>query len=138
MNYQTVSSDKSGLGYKMLGILKNIFISYAITFIMLLIFAFVITYADVSGSVVSPVVVVITLISIILAGALNGRKATEKGWLTGSVSGLLYMLILYFFGNILFHDFSINSHAVMMITAGVLSGILGGIIGINNRPKYKR
>ena len=138
MNSQTVSADKSGIGFRLIYILKNIFISYLITFVFLLIFAFVITYTEFPGSVISPVIVAATLISVALAGVLNGRNSSEKGWLSGSISGFLYMLILYLAGSIVFRDFSVNSHSVVMLVSGVMCGILGGIIGINNKPARKR
>lgn len=138
MNLNTVSKDTSGFKNNFLTIIKNLGISYIITFILLAVFAFVINYTDFPSSAVSAVTVIIILLSITTTGIINGRRATEKGWLTGLISSGLYMIILYIVGSIVFRDFSINSNALLMILGGVLSGVLGGIIGINNKKKYRR
>lgn len=138
MNYQAVTTDKNTVGFKLLDVLKNILISYGLTFVFLLIFAFVITYTDFPSGAVSPVVVVITLLSVMLSGILGGKKASQKGWLTGSISGLVYMLVLYLIGGMVFKDFTLGANSVLMMIGGVLCGIVGGIIGINNKKSYRR
>ncbi len=138
MNYQAVTTDKNTVGFKLLDVLKNILISYGLTLVFLLIFAFVITYTDFPTGAISPVVVVITLLSVMLSGILGGKKASQKGWLTGSISGLFYMFILYLIGGIVFKDFTLGANSVLMMLGGVLSGIAGGIIGINNKSTRRR
>lgn len=138
MGTQTVANDKKGLGFKTLNIAKNMFLSYAITFVLMLIFAFVITYTNFPLSAVSGVSVCISLCGITLSGILNGRNSTEKGWLTGAISGFLYMFVLYVAGSLIYRDFSVNSHFFAMVFSGMLCAITGGIIGINNKPSKKR
>ena len=138
MEYKSISSDKSTFGFNIINVFKNIIISYVITFILFIIFAFMITYTEIPSKAVSPVIVIITIFSIVLAGFLNGRKASEKGWLTGCVSGFLYMIILYLIGSIVYRNFSVNPNGIAMIICGIFSGIFGGIVGINNKKKYKR
>ena len=138
MEYKSIPADKNGYGFKLTNIAKNIVIIIAITFLLFVIFAFVITYTNIPTEAVSPIIFGITLISIITASIINGKKASEKGWLTGGASGMIYMLILYILGSIVYRNFSINTNAIAMIISGIFAGMLGGIIGINNRKKYKR
>ena len=138
MEYKTISQSSGILTCPIKTILKNIFISYGITFILLLIFAFVITYTNIPYSIVSPVSISVAVISILIAGILSGKKSSEKGWLTGCITGLVYMLILYLAGSIIYKNPGINSNGIIMIVIGIISGTLGSIIGINNKKKYKR
>ena len=138
MKYNSISKDATGFNNHLINILKSIGISYIITFILLAIFAFIINYTDFPSSAVSAVTVIIILVSVLASGIINGKKATEKGWLTGLLSGGIYMIILYIAGSIVFRDLSVNSNALLMVLGGVLSGVLGGIIGINNKKKYRR
>jgi len=138
MEYKTLSQNTGFLTCPIKTIFKNILISYAITFILLLIFAFVITYTSVPYSIVSPISIVITVVSILTAGILNGKNSSEKGWLTGCITGLIYMLILYIAGSIVFKNPGITTNGVIMIIIGIISGAAGSIIGINNKKKYKR
>ena len=114
-------------------IIKNICISYISTLILFLLLAFVITYTDLSINIVSELTIIITIVSIIFAGILNGKKSSEKGWLTGIITGFLYMMLLYITGCIMYGNFSISSNGIIMIISGILAGAIGSIIGINNK-----
>lgn len=138
MEYKTISQNSFFLTCPIKTIFKNIFVSYAITLILFFIFAFVVTYTNVPYSIVSPTSIFITIISIVMVGILGGKNSTEKGWLTGCITGLLYMLILYIIGSIVYKNPGISSNGIWMIIIGIISGALGSIIGINNKKKYKR
>lgn len=137
MEYKTISKNPIITSCSILTILKNVLLSYALTLFMFLIFAFVITYTDISHNSVSVITVIITILSIMIAGILNGRKSTEKGWLTGCVTGLLYMGILYILGSIIYKNPGIHANGIAMIITGIISGALGSIIGINNKKKTR-
>lgn len=138
MEYKTISQNSGFLTCSIKTVFKNVLIGYGISLILFFIFAFVITYTSVPYSIVSPISVIITTIGIITAGILGGKKSSEKGWLTGCITGFIYMLILYIFGSIVYKNPGISSNGIMMIIIGIISGALGSIIGINNKRKYKR
>ncbi len=114
-------------------IFKNILISYAITLLLFLIFAFVITFTSMSVNTISAISVTIIIISILTAGILNGKKTNEKGWLTGCITGFIYMLFLYIIGGIIYKNFYISTNGIIMCILGIFTGTLGSIIGINNK-----
>ena len=138
MEYKTISQNSGFLTCSIKTVFKNVLIGYGISLILFFIFAFVITYTSVPYSIVSPISVIITTIGIITAGILGGKKSSEKGWLTGCITGFIYMLILYIFGSIVYKNPGISSNGLTMIIIGIISGALGSIIGINNKRKYKR
>ena len=138
MEYKTINQNSFLISCPITVVFKNVLISYAISLILFLVFAFLITYTDISYNIISPVSVAITLTGILVASILSGRKSSEKGWLTGCITGFIYMTILYIIGSIVFKNPGINSTGIIMIIAGILSGALGSIIGINNKNKYRK
>ncbi len=138
MEYKIVSNDRFDLKSIIIGTTKTVLISFLITILLILLLSFLITYTDISSSVAKPYTIIVTILSIIFASILNGKKTSEKGWLNGTISGLIYMLILYITGSFTFMNFSINSNSITMFIVGLLSGALGGIIGINNKGKTKK
>jgi putative membrane protein (TIGR04086 family) len=119
-------------------IIKGIVFSYIITIPLFLIFAFILTYSNYPEKYVSPVVVIVTIASILLAGAFATRRMKSKGWLNGGVVGFLYMFILYLLSSVIFKNFSIDNRIISMGIVGILSGSIGGIIGINLKQKTKK
>ena len=135
MEYKTIKSNYLPISCSIITILKNIIISYILSILLLIIFSFIITYSNISYSAVSPISVSITIISIITASFFSGRKSSEKGWLTGCVTGFMYMLILYAIGSVILKNPGIQTNGILMVITGIISGALGSIIGINNKPK---
>lgn len=132
MEYKTIPQN-SMLTIPIKLIIKNIILSYLISVILFLILSFIITYTNVPYSIITPANIIITLLSILIVGISNGKKSNEKGWLTGCITGFLYMFILYMAGCLIFKNFSISSNGIIMICLGMLTGITGSIIGINNK-----
>ena len=137
MEYKTINKPNFFLSCSFKTIVKNVFISYGISLILFFIFAFLITYTNISYKIVSTVSVIITLLSIMTASILSGKKSSEKGWLTGCITGFIYMIILYLIGSVIYRNPGISSNGIIMIIVGIMAGAIGSIIGINNKKKYK-
>lgn len=112
---------------------KGIVISLIASVIMLLVFAVVLTYTNVSESVETPVIIVVTGISILIGSSIGNAKIKQNGILNGSLIGGGYILLLYIISSLLNWRFSLNLQSVIMIIVGMVFGILGGIIGVNKR-----
>lgn len=112
-------------------IFKGIVISYLITIPLFCIFALVLTNTDFPEKLISTVVVITTIISIITAGSASTTGLKSKGWLNGSLVGFIYILILYLLSSLIFESFLIDRYVITMLVIGVLTGAIGGIIGIN-------
>ena len=119
------------------GLVKNIFIGIGIamlfTVVCLLIFSFVLTYTNISENTITPVIIVVTAISILIGSSIGNIKIKKNGILNGALVGGGYILILYLISSLLNARFSLNIQSVIMIAVGVVFGILGGIIGVNKK-----
>ena len=117
--------------------IKNIFkgvgISLTVTLVALLIFSLVLTYTAVGENTISPVIIVITAISILFGSSISTKSIKKNGMVNGGLIGLIYLLILYLISSILNWKFGLNLQSLVMILVGIAFGILGGIIGVNRR-----
>ena len=118
-------------------IIKNIFkgigISMTFTFVCLLIFSILLTYTNISESTITPVILVVTGISILIGSSIGNTKIKKNGILNGAFIGGGYILILYLISSTLNVRFNLNLQSIIMIAVGVVFGILGGIIGVNKK-----
>jgi len=114
---------------------KHLFIgvvmAFAITCIVFLAYAMLITYTNMSERNLPIVVAVTTLLSVMVAGFDAARGATNRGWLWGMVAGLIYVLILAIIVIIMLPTFAVDGRTVTVIVLGLAGGGLGGILGIN-------
>ena len=114
-------------------IFKGVLISLVVSFVLLAIFAIVLTYTSVSENTIVPVIIVVTGISILVGTILESRKIVKNGIGLGGIIGLVYVLILYIISSLLNADFSINTQSFILILVAIFSGMIGGIIDVNNR-----
>jgi len=144
MSRQEKTQSAQGEKINLLVIGKAILISYIITIPAFIIFALILANTDFPHKYISPVVVITTIMSILIAGSMVSRNAKSRGWLHGGLVGFIYMFVLYILSSIIFRDFSIDRNVLTMTAIGVLTGCIGGIMGINvkkgsrSKVKYKR
>ena len=114
-------------------IAKGIGISLITTFILLMIFSVLLTYTNINEDTITPVIIVVTAISILIGSSIGNMKMQKNGIVNGALVGGIYILILYFISSLLNWNFSLNLQSIIMIGVGIIFGILGGIIGVNKK-----
>ena len=114
-------------------IAKGIGISLLTTFILLLIFATMLTYTEISETIINPVIIVITAISILIGSSIGNLKIKKNGLVNGALIGGLYIFTIYLISSILNWEFGLEIQSIVMIVVGMIFGILGGIIGVNKK-----
>ncbi len=114
-------------------IFKGIAIAMITTVIMLLIFSIILAYTNTSENTITPVIMVVTGISILLGSSIGSIKIKKNGIINGGLIGGIYILILYLISSILNWRFGLNIQSIIMIAIGMIFGILGGIIGVNKK-----
>lgn len=114
-------------------IAKSIGISLLISFLLLIIFATILTYTEVSESIINPVIIVITAISILIGSSMGNIKIKKNGLLNGALIGGIYIIIIYLISSILNWEFGLKIQSIIMIVIGMIFGILGGVIGVNKK-----
>ena len=112
-------------------IFKGSLISIIFTLVLLFIFSIILTYTSISESVISPVIIVISAISILIGSSISTMKIKKNGLINGALVGLIYMLFIYFISSIINTGFALNLNSVIMIISGVIAGVVGGVVGVN-------
>ncbi len=114
-----------------LALFSGVMVAYAITCIIFIGYAILITYSSVTEAHIPLVVTVTSLLSVIVAGFDASRGATKLGWLWGILAGLMYVIILIAIGYFINRAFTFDSRTVVLIVLALSGGGLGGVIGIN-------
>jgi len=112
-------------------IMKGLIISFAVTLITIFIFSILLAYTNISESVIPTVIIVLTFISILIGAIISMKKTSKNGLINGAIIGGTYVIMLYLISSFLNTGFVLNIYTVIMIVAGILSGIVGGIIAVN-------
>jgi len=110
---------------------KGILISFLVTLISLFIFSLLLTYTNIPESIIPIFIIVLTFISILIGTIISMRKTKKNGLINGSIIGGVYVILLYLISSILNTGFTINIYTIIMIIAGMVSGVIGGIIAVN-------
>ena len=114
-----------------LAIGKGIIFSFVATLVLLFIFSIVLTYTNISENTITPVIIILTGISILIGSSLATVKIKKKGLFNGALIGGIYVVILYFLSSILNTGFGLGTSTIIMIIVGIITGMLGGIVGVN-------
>ena len=115
-----------------LNIFKGVGFSVIFTIVSLFIFSLLLVYTDIDESLMQPVVIVITGVSILLGSFIGNRKSRKNGILKGGAIGLIYIICIYLISSAINGgNFSLNIQSIIMMSVGIVGGIIGGIIGVN-------
>ena len=116
-------------------IAKGTGMALIISVVCLIIFSLILTYTNISETMIEPVTIAITSISIMLGSFLGNMKIRKNGLLNGGLIGIAYLLILYLVSSLLNWNFGLNIQSIIMIAIGIVFGILGGVLGVNKKVK---
>lgn len=68
-----------------------------------------------------------------MGSTIGNRKMKKNGLLNGAIIGGIYMVSIYLISSLLNSNFSLNGLSIIMIVVGMIFGLLGGIIGVNQK-----
>ena len=120
--------NKNSIGIK---IIKGIAFSFIITLVCIFVFSIILTYTNISESVIPVVIIVLSIISILIGTILSMRRISKNGMINGATIGGIYVILLYLISSVLNTDFSMNVYTIVMIIGGIVAGVIGGIIAVN-------
>lgn len=112
-------------------IIKGSIIAIIITLLALTIYAAILSYTNVAETTMVPVILTITGISILIGSSISSVSIKKKGIVNGALVGLIYILCIYVLSSIFSVGFSFNINSIIMLLIGVVTGMIGGIIGVN-------
>lgn len=128
-----VSENISENGNNIKKVIKGSAFSIIITLIGLLIYSIILSYTSVSESTIPTIVIIITAISVLIGSTISTSNIKKNGIINGMFVGLIYIAIIYLLASIVTGNFLLNITSIIMIITSVLTGALGGIIGVNKK-----
>lgn len=133
----TITTEESEMKKKIMAIIKGCLFAIILSIILLTIYALLLANTTISENTIMPVVLTITGISILIGGTISSRKMKKNGLIYGGIVGLVYVLTLYLASSISIVGFSLSVNSFIMLAVGVITGIIGGIIGVNMQARGK-
>lgn len=119
--------------------LKNIFIgciiSIIITCISCFILATILINTNISETIIPISIIVIYIISVLIGSSISSIKTNRKGIINGGLVGIIYISIIYILSSITLAGFKLNMYSIIIIIGSIISGMIGGIIGVNLNKK---
>ncbi len=135
MEKDSIITDESEFKKNSIRIIKGSLFAVIASAILLLIFAVLLCYTNLSENTMLPVILVITGISILIGSMISTRKIRKNGILNGGMVGLIYIIILYLISSLFLAGFSLTFNSFIMLVVGIVTGMIGGIIGVNTNRK---
>lgn len=114
-------------------IVKGVIMSILFTLIFLFIFSVILTYTNVSENFIEPFIIVITGISIFIGSSIGNIKMRKNGLINGAIIGGIYLASIYLISAIISQNFTFTIQSIIIILAGMICGMFGGIIGVNKK-----
>ncbi len=121
--------------------LKGTLISMIFTVAVILLFALIIKETGLADNVIAPINQVIKIAGIIAASYFAVKGMTEKQWLCGGITGIMYMLLSYLIFSLINKMFGNVGLLFSDLLMGMLIGMVFAIITANffsGKRKTKR
>ena len=112
-------------------IIKGSIFSIIISLILLLIFAILLCYTNLSENSIKPTILIITGVGILVGSMISAKKIRKNGLVNGGMVGIIYTVILYLISSLTITNFSVTINSFIMLIVAIITGMIGGIIGIN-------
>jgi|GEM_PF-311278 len=111
--------------------LKSLLVCLIISFVMILLYALILSFTSISDASMSKVTQSIMIISVAISSAYGSKRTRRRGWLFGSVLGAVFAILLIPFGMALGQEFTMDIYLIAKLLVSAVVGAIGGIIGVN-------
>ena len=112
---KNVSINKINLNNNIVKVIKGSIIAFLISIMLLFIFASLLVYTNIQENTIKPVVIIISIISILVGSSLSSIKIKRKGIVNGALVGTIYIMVIYILSSICFVGFELNLESIIMI-----------------------
>ena len=116
---------------KVKSIVKGSFFTFAFTYLLVVIYSFILAYTNVPDTTIPTVVIGITMFSIFLSTLIFCRQIGNNGLVNGAIISLIYIASIYLISSLTKVGFTLDKYSIIMIITAIISGMIGGIIGVN-------
>lgn len=118
-------------------ILKSLLVGFLFSLAALFILSVIMWLTNVKEVWMRPAVLIVTLLAMVICGRKAALLTSLRGFMIGGISGLLYMLIIYFIAVLAFSAVPFNINVLVRFVYAFVAGAIGGIFGKNFVHKKK-
>ena len=118
-----------------IAILKGELIALGINILALTMLSAIMTYSTISDNAIPTLVVALNTVAILIGSSIATIKLQKRGIVNGLIIGLLYILIYLLISLIFSGNINFSSKTILIMVLGLISGGIGGIIGVNINKK---
>ena len=112
-------------------IIKGTIFTYIFAVVLIFIYSTLLAYTNISDSTIPSFVAGISIISILLSSIIFSRQIGTSGIINGAIIGGIYIGLIYLLSSLFKTGFALDKYSVFMIIVAILTGAIGGIIGVN-------
>ncbi len=121
------------LNQSLVAVTKGTLLAIILSLMCILVLALIIKLANLDDTLIPPINQAIKIISIVIGSGYAAKNSRQRGWLKGSATGLLYILLGFLLFSLVDGGFSLNRIILSDSLMGIIVGGIGGIIGVNLR-----
>lgn len=136
MRAESTGAESANVPKAAIMMLIGILVSIATSMVMLLLFALVMTVKTVPLSAVPTLTAASVAIGSFVGAFIGARIHRKSGLLVGSVIGL-FMYALLMLGSLAFQSKGLDITTLIKLIVSVVSGGIGGVLGVNAHKKRK-
>lgn len=122
-------AEKKKLNY--IALLKGIIFSVFFSFVLILIITCICYWGNISEKLLGLMLFVTSALSVFMSSLFMTRKIERAGLIYGTLNGLGYFFVILVAAICFSGKFTPSTQSITMLIGSILSGALGGIIGIN-------
>lgn len=111
-------------------VLQGLIYAFAVAVSALILASLLVTWTSVSESALPTITYIVNLAATLTGAFAAARRARERGWYYGGLTGLLYSLLITILGFIIMSASFSLATLVQIAILSVIGG-LGGVIGVN-------
>ncbi len=110
---------------------KGVIVACIVALLLFAILALLITYTNISESIIPAGILAILSISGLISGVYVGANLKTKGWLNGILIGFIFIGFIFLIGCILNKEILFELSFLYKLIIGIVAGGIGGMIGVN-------
>ncbi|CDI50376.1 TIGR04086 family membrane protein [Clostridium tetani] len=110
---------------------EGILRSSILTVALMVIYAIIMSFTDLSDKFNSIFYIIVSILSIMYGTIYAVKKIEKRGWLVGIIVATIYMIIIYMLSLIAGNTPGIYYVRIIRFLMAILVGILSGMIGVN-------
>lgn len=111
--------------------LKGILLAFIITIVMIIIFSLLVMFTGIKENKIPLLNNIAMITSIAISSIYVAFKIREKGWIQGGLVGVGYYIILIILNLFFIKPFQIDLISGTRLVLATITGVIGGMIGIN-------